>query len=700
MPPRAISLDIESYGKWTALRNQTCFVPQRALHVDGATPRELAITVCLTPVAPDPRPAGRGPWSAHTLAAIRPGPTLALDLWTHPELLPVLAAWLRTADTLIGMNLQYDLGFLVTAFPSLAPLLRDRHTLIDLSYVAFLEYEARPERGLKQLGPVASCFRYDEADLERLPHLDQILAYNAQDTHNTILAVAEFARRIARRITPSLPAHPSTTYGPANLAAKLSPECINLFSRTIHSCLAMTTAGVPFDRPALAALEARLKAKCEKARTLAAGRGLLLDGEGSTQSKHTFLRELVELAGPRAMASPLLKFTPKRKELSFCDANRSYLASFIPPANRRIHTTLRLISIFDRSRKILSTWVTPALSGGKLRKGVPDRTQLLVPHGNPLWRPDVELDHPSWYTVPAANKGGTEEGGTIQARITCKKGARQTDPPEVQSCYRSRWTGGTLVSVDIDQAELRVPALLSGDDEMVRTFKEGLDIHTRRAISTWSQEELVSRHPELAGLEPERWKKASPRFNALERQVGKRINLADGFLAGAATLQQSVQGDIGETFPLAFFEEIVAARPRVRPGLTAWQHSLVKTARTHGYLCLPFTGQSRVFATNERDGYDVNEIVNFPVQTTAANVLLRIQHFIHAAIRKRPTILMFLNVYDALKFDCATPRDVATLRRIIASAFDWVTTRDLWAKLSTLHSCEVPLTYEIKETAS
>lgn len=310
--------------------------------------------------------------------------------------------------------------------------------------------------------------------------------------------------------------------------------------------------------------------------------------------------------------------------------------------------------------------------------------------------PSTWLSHPTWYVIPTASKDGSGAGGgTLQGRPTCKEAAHQTDPPEIQAIRQSRWIDGVLMVMDLSQIELRVAALLSGEPFFLDAFLHNQDLHSRSAAHiVWSVPEIIRRYPILAEYPIDLWKKYSPEFDRLERQVGKRINFAHLFRSGASTMQASVLGDIGETLPLHIFENIARNRSRDLPTLWQWQESLIREANTKGAVTLPFTGQSRSFLGGEK--FEVNEIVNFPIQTTAGNTLLRIQSHIHRTVWNNPHILPFLNVYDALYFDCATPAHAETLSQIIADSVDYIAKHDYWSWLQDLTSRTVPLTYSTK----
>jgi DNA polymerase I-like protein with 3'-5' exonuclease and polymerase domains len=289
-------------------------------------------------------------------------------------------------------------------------------------------------------------------------------------------------------------------------------------------------------------------------------------------------------------------------------------------------------------------------------------------------------------------EGAGDPGGTLQGRPTCKKPAAQTFPPLLKGCIVSRFPGGFLLSNDLSQIELRVPTLLSGDEALVRNYQLGLDLHTDRARSIFDTNEV----------------------DKLQRQVGKTINFADLYLAMAKTMRATVLQMTGLNMPLSFFQRIVDARYSERTGLTLWQVEQCRTAARQGYIELPFTGQSRMFdgfvfdekewGKNHRiqqvkrhpeDPDVVHEIVNFPIQTIAGNLMLQIQREVSDLLglykSPHPDIRMFLNIYDAVWFDCRRQKDVDLAQQ----AFDHVVNNcRYWQMLQDLYGREVPLAYE------
>lgn len=680
---KLISLDIETYGAHADYPPQTCFTPARSLHVDGVPTKDLVLTASITLAEPQPDATP----NLASLAALVPGDTMTFRL-SHARDFTALLAWLSWADTIVGMNLQFDVSYLRAADPNFAALLVPfSKTLVDLSVVSFLHSDTRPERSLKSLGTVLRTHKYNRTLKDgRFTRWDDLLQYNAEDTHNTLVDIAVLATRITHD-------YPDT--------AKLSSTSVSFFSDLAWSCLLMSEAGVPFHVPSLQTLERRLNARLSRAaRYLHDSFDVTLGGPGSGKSRAAFLDRALAAADtlgepPTPSESGMLTVTPQRGELSFCDSNRSLIAEALP-AGHPLKRALRAIDIWTSSLKLLGSYVTPLLYH---RANHPtDRTSVLVPQkphalfpktphlvGTGLPDPSVRLSHPSWYLVPGAYKDDSGGGGgTRQSRITCKKGAHQTDPIPIQECRRSRWVGGTLVARDASQIELRVPAVLSGEPSLLETFHTGGDVHADMAVRIFGPSILENPHFRSGDTltDPRQW--------------GKHANFLVLYRGSPSKFQSLILWMTGKTLSMSLCEQVVRGAIAARPVLWAWQETLIEEARRRGYIEVPFTGHSRSF----RGGtdYDVNEICNYPVQTWASNVVLDVQRRVHARVHRNPDIKIYLNVYDAIYADCRTPEALT----LYQETFDDVV-RDpdnLWHRLCNQTGRSAPLLFGSKTTTA
>lgn len=246
-----------------------------------------------------------------------------------------------------------------------------------------------------------------------------------------------------------------------------------------------------------------------------------------------------------------------------------------------------------------------------------------------------------------------------------------------------------LVSYDLSQIELRVAALLSGEPALLRAYQHGEDLHTTRTVQLFGEDHLIAVYgPDF---------RKHPDFRAIERQLGKTVGFADLYRAGWRRIKATAMEKLGLDLADAFCQNIERSRPIVRPGLWAWQESLIESVRRNHRLELPILGHSRFFEGDVND--HINEIVNFPVQATAANFMSFVQIHIHryldpmALAPPGRQIHITANVYDALYFDVA-PSHLSRLDSIFAEAVQSVTTTGYWAELQALTGNVVPVAYE------
>ena len=563
------------------------------------------------------------------------------------------------------MNLQFDLLYLRSQ-PDLRFHL-GHQVLVDLSVLNYLHSELRPERSLKALGPILGTHAYPKEQLDRTKRYHdardpQLHRYNAADTHNTLLACAELARRIRAD-------YPGTD--------KLSPECITHYSDTVWTVVRMSEAGVPMDRAGLLQLEQDVLSRMRDLEVSAQSQGLILSGKGSAQSKLALMQEActhIEATHPDLRSHPLFQLTEAKREIAVNDVNRQLFLSHQLPDH--IKSRLELLGTYSSQQKLLSSYLFPLLRHQRMDPSNKSSRLIARPGGS------VGVSYPTWFVTPTASKDGAGgEGGTLQGRITCKNFRHQTDPDEIKKHYRSRWPHGHIVGYDLSQIEMVVAGLLSGDEALCSAFsaEPPLDLHTSRATQVFG--------PDIV---------KDPDFKKVYRQAAKGANFGDLFRAGAATLQTQVFKMTGVVVPMTICDNIVRTRASSRPGLWSWQERLIKETRATGYVALPFIGQSRRFMGG--DAYDVSEIVNMPIQCTAGNVLLRIQHHLHGTLPSinaaAPDILMFLNVYDAIYFDCRSDAAVDRLDILFRDAFDHVTTVGYWGRLCAKLGRSVPIRYE------
>lgn len=702
MDTRIISLDIETYGaveegsRGNLLPQQTVFHPARSMHTDGVDLIDLNVTASITLVKEDQCHQHRIdttkqlqlqtkskteiqeslPWqtleqqdvSSLRLEKLVPMETMVFDLSKQLDK-ERLRKWLRHSEIIIGMNLPFDIQYLRKD-----PYFKfelSTQKLIDLSIINYLHDETRPEKSLKNLGPILRTHAYNDNTLKesrfKSTKDENLYEYNAQDTHNTVLAVRELARRIERDFPSS---------------DKLSSFCLNFYSDLLWTTIRMSETGICMDAHELTAIEDRLLERCKIANQKAEEQGYPLEGEGSGKAKQQLMDDAIDLIGDWMREG--MELTPSKGLVSFTEANRNKLYNALKTLEIEEHEdawldkALRkeLMEIFEQakihasSQKIVSSYTYPLL---RYRRNKPsDKSSCLVPSRG------KHIAYPTWYATPtyAKNDAGGS-GGTLQGRITCKKPSAQTFPPTIKECICSRFEGGKIVSMDLSQIELRVAGLLSGDPAFIDAYHNNADLHEERARQLFDDVDDPAMYNE-------------------RRQVGKMVNFADLFRAGQNVIRKQVMGMSGLDLCPTFCSEIVRKRKQHRPKLWEFQERLIKEAHETGKVVLPFTGQSRYFMGGDK--YEVNEIVNFPVQTTASNTLICIQNHVHKEMdhlnEPNPKMFMFLNIYDAIYFDVADEETEEELMYLVRNAVDYVQNEGYWSMISEHYGNNIPLGYD------
>ena len=691
MDTQIISLDIETYGaveegiRGNLLPKQTVFHPAKSMHTDGVDLSDLIITASITLVKEDQCCTATQTelWieqdkkltksqtkTSDTLQSqscqleerllpnlknLKPQQSMVFDLADALDR-ERLRKWLRYSTTIVGMNLPFDIQYLRKD-----PYFKfelENQLLIDLSIVNYLHDETRPEKSLKNLGPILRTHAYTSTLKEerfKTARDKELYNYNAQDTHNTILAVRELARRIENDFPNS---------------DKLSVFCIEFYSDLLWTIIRMSEAGICMNKKELEKLEDTLTVMCKEANDRATETGYPLEGEGSGVAKQQLMDDAINLIGDRIRNE--MELTPAKGLVSFTEGNRNKLQNAlrgdIEGKRWELTKVLDAAKIHAGAQKIISSYTYPLL---RHRRNKPtDRSSCIVPiNGH-------HIAYPTWYAIPTTaknNAGG--EGGTLQGRITCKKPSAQTFPPQIKKCITSRFKEGKVISMDLSQIELRVAGLLSGDKAFINAYQNGEDLHEQRARQCFND--------------------VDENFHA-RRQAAKMINFADLFRAGATTMQKQLLAMTGMEFKLVFLQKIVGTRRQHRPQLWAFQNELIMEANASRRVSLPFTGQSRYFMGGEK--YEVNEIVNFPIQTTASNTLLSIQSYIHKGMAsmnaKNPDILMFLNVYDAIYFDVRNKESEDNIKYLVEKAVEYVQNEGYWGMISEHYGNEIPLEYD------
>ena len=204
-----------------------------------------------------------------------------------------------------------------------------------------------------------------------------------------------------------------------------------------------------------------------------------------------------------------------------------------------------------------------------------------------------------------------EEGRRIRASFTAAPGMR-------------------LISADYSQIELVVMAHLSGDENLIDAFREGVDIHRRTAAFIFGIEE--------AAVTPE------------HRRVAKTINF--GVIYGMSAFR--LARDLG--IPNAKAQGFIEAYFTTYSGVARFIQKTIAETEASGYATTMFGRRRRIAAINSKNKTERQAAqrvaVNTPIQGSAADIVKRAMLLVDARLReKMPEVSMLLQVHDELVFE-------------------------------------------------
>ncbi|MFA7579835.1 DNA polymerase I [Castellaniella sp.] len=221
--------------------------------------------------------------------------------------------------------------------------------------------------------------------------------------------------------------------------------------------------------------------------------------------------------------------------------------------------------------------------------------------------------------------------------------------------------GGSIVSADYSQVELRVMAHLSGDENLCKAFEQGLDIHRATAA-------------EVFGL-------ALDAVDAEHRRAAKAINF--GLIYGMGEFGLANNLGIARSAARAYIDRYFTRYP----GVAAYMDRIRRQAHEQGRVETVF-GRRLHFpelltAKGARAAAAERAAINAPVQGTAADLIKMAMVAVQAWLDDQNLhSLMVMQVHDELVFD-APAGEVALLREHIP---------EIMASVATL---AVPLVAEV-----
>jgi len=231
------------------------------------------------------------------------------------------------------------------------------------------------------------------------------------------------------------------------------------------------------------------------------------------------------------------------------------------------------------------------------------------------------------------------QAGTVTGRLSSRDPNLQNIPirtelgREIRGAFKAPH-GCFLLAADYSQIELRVAAILSGDQKMKLAFAEGKDIHAITASEIFNvAEKEVSREM---------------------RRAAKVINFGILYGMGARALAENlgISRDQAELYIQEYFHDFAGVRKYVQ--------AVIEKARENGYVETMFGRRRFLPEINSQIPVIRAEAermaVNFPIQGTATGDMIKLAIIrIHGRIEKDKALAgkvkIILQVHDELLFE-------------------------------------------------
>jgi len=385
-----------------------------------------------------------------------------------------------------------------------------------------------------------------------------------------------------------------------------------------HNCIKMRQNGIKIDVNQLQVLTEEYKKEIEAFKEYFNNHDMV---KSMLKDKH--LRELQALKA--------ITQDPKRLERLLEQQQKDY---FNPNSTKQVATLLfdylhlAKIEGHSTSKHVLAELSKTSEEAVKLleyRKKNKMYTAFLVPM--------PELMDQGAFVRPEVIPDGTRSG-----RTSCRNPNLQQAPwdARVRSLYCTRWEKGALYLVDYSQIELRVMAMMSGDQTMTKFYTEldehgnFKDFHTTTAAKVYRVKED----------QVESW----------QRRFIKTVNFGIAYGRGAVAI--AAQFDL----EVDYCKEIIQDWWGQFPQLRAWRDNLHAEASKNAQIRTPY-GRRRVLpGVLSEDpkirNSSLNAAINSPVQGTAADICNEAMNRCMSFIEKnnlRTKIIMV--IHDSIIFD-------------------------------------------------
>ncbi len=201
---------------------------------------------------------------------------------------------------------------------------------------------------------------------------------------------------------------------------------------------------------------------------------------------------------------------------------------------------------------------------------------------------------------------------------------------EIRKAFVCRGNDFVIVSADYSQIELRIIAAMSGDENMIQSFKDNKDIHTATAARVYNIDEKE--------------------VSSAMRRAAKAVNF--GIIYGQSAFGLAENLGISRTEAKSIIDNYFVQYPSIKK----YMDESINFAKEHGYV-QTLMGRKRwlrdIHSANFTvRGFAERNAINMPIQGTAADMIKLAMIKVHHELQQQKLeTRMVLQVHDELVFD-------------------------------------------------
>lgn len=223
---------------------------------------------------------------------------------------------------------------------------------------------------------------------------------------------------------------------------------------------------------------------------------------------------------------------------------------------------------------------------------------------------------------------------------------RDEEGKALRKLFVSRFENGSIISADYNQIELRLLAHYSGDEKLVKAYRENKDIHTLTAS-------------EVFGI-PE------SEVNAVLRRNAKAVNF--GIIYGISDFGLSQNTNLSRKEAKQYIEKYFQTYPKVKE----YMDNNVKFARENGYI-KTIMGRIRRIPEINSNVYQTRQFgervaMNMPLQGSASDIIKMAMIKVEKSLKNLNSKLV-LQIHDELIVD-AYPGEEDKVKQILKECME------------------------------